>query len=132
MFISFVNSIVIETYLPSGPLMCTVDVGCVLLILPLFPCLGVITLNVTSGGIDSGAFPIFDRRGDEVAKLLNGEAGWKAGRRNEGRDTELFEVEVIVTHCAQRRRTGPNMAVVFRLKLCNSHQMNFRMRVDLR
>ena len=121
MFISFVNSIVIETHLPSGPLMCTVDIGCVLLILPLFPCLGIITLNVTSGGIDSGAFPIFDRRGDEVAKLLNGEAGWKAGRRNEGRDTELFEVEVVVTHCAQRRRTGPNMAVVFRLKLCNSH-----------
>ena len=121
MFISFVNSIVIETYLPSGPLMCTVDVGCVLLILPLLPCLCVITLNVTSGGIDSGAFPIFDRRGDEVAKLLNEEAGWKAGRRNKGRDTELFEVEVVVTHCAQCRRAGPNIAVVFRLKLCNSH-----------
>lgn len=42
------------------------------------------TLKVTSGGIESGAEPIFDRHGEVVAKLRKGAGAWNAGNRKVG------------------------------------------------
>jgi hypothetical protein len=73
--------------------------------------LGGRTLKVTSGGIDNGADPIFDRYDRDVEKFLVGAEGWNAGRRKEVNDTEVDRVALAPILCAQRRRTGPNMIV---------------------
>lgn len=44
-------------------------------------------LNVTPGGMESGAEPIFDWHGVVVAKVLARVGEWKAGRRKVGIDS---------------------------------------------
>jgi hypothetical protein len=58
---------------PSGPLICTVDIGCMRALRNRE--FGCIILNVTPGGTDSGADPIFDWHGEVVVKLLPQAAG---------------------------------------------------------
>lgn len=53
---------------PRGPLICTVDMACVLVPLALDE--GTTTFNVTPWGTESGADPILDRHGEVVANVL--------------------------------------------------------------
>jgi hypothetical protein len=66
---------------------------------------------VTSGGIDSGADPIFERHSEVDAKVLAGTEGEKAGNRKLGIDSEVaIDAEAIrFTH---RRRAGVNIVDV--------------------
>jgi len=65
-------------------------------------------LNVTPGGIDSGAEPILDWQGEVVAKVLEAAVGaWKAGKRKTGRSEVCLDVSRRLR--AQRRRAGANM-----------------------
>jgi len=65
-------------------------------------------LKETSGGIDNGEDPIFERYGVEVEKALAVVGDWKAGRRNEGNDTEGDGFALAAMLCAHRRRAGPH------------------------
>lgn len=62
-------------------------------------------LNLTSGGNDSGALPIFDWHGDEVEK--DEDCCWKAGRRNAG--IEISAEREFWIALTQRRLAGVNM-----------------------
>jgi hypothetical protein len=91
---------------PSGPLMCTVDMGWTRDPLPFAD--GAVTLKVTPGGTDSGAEPILDAHG---AVELNGRAAvvrCRAGSRNVG--IESVGCSEAAMRWAQRRRAGANMA----------------------
>lgn len=55
---------------PSGPLICTVDMGCIRNPFPFAD--GFVTVNVTPGGTESGADPILDLHDEVVAKVLHG------------------------------------------------------------
>jgi hypothetical protein len=67
---------------------------------------------VTSGGIDSGADPIFERHGGVVEKAREVAGCWKAGRRNEGIEAVEEVLAVVATPWAQRRRTGVNIGAI--------------------
>lgn len=55
-------------------------------------------MSVTSGGIDNGADPIFERHGAVVVKAREDAAGdWKAGRRKEGIEAAEEGVAVAAT-----------------------------------
>jgi hypothetical protein len=71
---------------PSGPLMCTVDMGCDLVPLPLVE--GAVMLNVTPCGTDSGAEPILDWHGEVVVKVLDTAGSANAGNRNVGIESD--------------------------------------------
>lgn len=83
---------------PSGPLICTVDMGCVRAPFAV----GFVTLNVTPGGIESGAEPILDWHGEVVAKVL------LQGPRARVVDCEA-SIDAVAMRCA-RLRMGVNMA----------------------
>ena len=46
-------------------------------------------MNVTPGGIDSGAEPIFERHAEVVAKFRDVAGAWNAGSKKEGIDSEV-------------------------------------------
>jgi hypothetical protein len=94
---------------PNGPLICTVDIACVLV--PLFFVEGDIMLNVTPSGIDSGAEPIFDWHGEVVVKALGDWDLANAGSKKLGIDSE-HGFEGFDAHWAHRRRAGANMVLV--------------------
>jgi hypothetical protein len=58
---------------PRGPVMCTVDMACTRDALARAD--GALTVNVTFGGMESGAEPILDWHGEVVAKPLQAAAG---------------------------------------------------------
>jgi hypothetical protein len=70
--------------LPKGPSISTVLLASLGANRAFFFATGCSILNVTSGGMESGAEPMWEARGVEEEKDLAG----KAGRRNEGRDIE--------------------------------------------
>jgi hypothetical protein len=74
---------------------------------------GAVTLNVTPGGTESGAEPIFDWHGEVVAKPLHTARVWNAGKRNAGKRNVGIESDVgdgvVARRWAQRRRAGANM-----------------------
>ena len=88
--------------------MCTVDICCTRL--PAVRAGGATILNVTSGGMDSGAEPILERHGELVANVLAAIGGWRAGNRNAGIEIDV-ELDVDVASAAHRRRAGASMAV---------------------
>jgi hypothetical protein len=94
---------------PSGPLICTVDMGCVLVPLPFVE--GAIMLNVTPCGTDSGAEPILDWHGEVVVKVLDAAGGANAGSRKVGIDSECC-AEALHANWAHRRRAGANMVLM--------------------
>jgi hypothetical protein len=94
---------------PSGPLICTVDIACVLDDLPFAD--GSKILNVTPCGIVSGAEPILDWHGEVVVKFLGTDGLANAGNRKVGIESELLAVG-LDAHCAHRRRAGANMLVM--------------------
>lgn len=74
---------------PKGPLMCT-SVGGRPRNCNAASCGDGMVVKVTSGGIDKGAEPIFERDGLEVAKVRR-EDDWgsaDAGRRNRGTEKD--------------------------------------------
>jgi hypothetical protein len=95
---------------PSGPLICTVDMGCVLVPLPLVE--GATMLKVTPCGTDSGAEPIFDWHGEVVVKVLDTEVRANAGSRKVGIESECCCVKGPDANWAHRRRAGANMMLM--------------------
>lgn len=75
--------------IPKGPSISTVLLASLSADLAFFFGTGCNILNVTSGGIESAARPIYDCRGAEEEK--DREETGKAGSRNEGRDIEGVE-----------------------------------------
>jgi hypothetical protein len=69
---------------PKGPTIPTVLLASLAKDLLFLLATGCNTLNVTSGGIESGARPIYDCRGAEEQN--DREESGKAGRRKDGRD----------------------------------------------
>lgn len=94
---------------PRGPLICTVDMACTRDALARAD--GVVTLNVTPGGTESGAEPIFDWHGEVVAKPLQA-----ARACNVGIDSGPWDAAV-ARRWAQRRRAGANIVDVVALKM---------------
>lgn len=92
--------------------MFTVDVGWTRPARPFpFTSGGGITSNVTSGGTESGALPIFDCDGREVEKVRrDGCANWKAGRRKEGSVIQLGDE--LRAALVQRWLVGPSIVAV--------------------
>lgn len=76
--------------IPKGPSIFTVSLAATGEKYPFFGIGGGKTLNSTPGGIDRGAFPIWDARGVEEEKERE-EATGKAGRRNAGIEAEGAE-----------------------------------------
>lgn len=91
---------------PRGPLICTVDMACARAPLPRAD--GGMTLNVTPGGMDSGAEPILDWHGEVVAKFLQAMGAWKAGKRKLGNESDAWYDAAAILR-AQRRRAGANI-----------------------
>jgi hypothetical protein len=94
---------------PSGPLICTVDIGCVLVPLPFVE--GAIMLNVTPCGTDSGAEPILDWHGEDVVKVLDTAGRANAGSRKVGIDSDCC-AEAPHANWVHRRRAGANMVLM--------------------
>jgi hypothetical protein len=94
---------------PSGPLMCTVDMACVLEPLPFAE--AAVTSKVTPCGTERGREPIFDLHGEVVVKALHAGALANAGRRKVGIESDCC-VEGRDAHCAHRRRAGANMVYI--------------------
>jgi hypothetical protein len=91
---------------PRGPVICTVDMACTRDALARAD--GAVILNVTPGGMESGAEPIFDWHGEVDAKPLQAARVWNAGSRNVGIESETGD-DAGVRRWAQRRRAGANI-----------------------
>jgi RNA 3'-terminal phosphate cyclase len=94
---------------PSGPLICTVDIACVLVPLPFAE--DSITLTVTPCGTESGKDPIFDLHDEVVVKVLEAGTLANAGNRKVGIESDC-DIEGCDAHCAHRRRAGANMVLM--------------------
>lgn len=64
-------------------------------------------VNVTSGGSERTALPIFERRVEVVEKAAVDRGHWKAGRRNEGMANS--EEDALCAIVRQRCRDEENM-----------------------